>query len=59
LHDLQLHITLLQHAILVDGEADGEGDVVVVGDFMVLDLAAICATAVLGGRRVGEVPFYE
>ena len=59
MHNLKLDITLLQHAILDDGETDREGDVVVVGDFMVFDLAAVCATAVLGGRRVGEVPFYE
>jgi hypothetical protein len=56
LYDLELEGALLQHAILVHGKAHGQGDVVVVQDFVVAYRAAFCATAVLGSRRVREVP---
>jgi hypothetical protein len=59
LYYLELDPTLLQHATLVDGEADRESDFVVVGDFVVFHLAVICATAMLGGCRMREVPFYK
>jgi hypothetical protein len=52
LYDFELEEALLQHAVLVYGEPHGQGHVIVVLDFVVADGAALCATAVLSGRRV-------
>lgn len=59
LHNLKLNVAFLQHAALVHRQPDGQRRLVVVGNLVVLDGAAAGAAAVLGGRRVREVPFYK
>lgn len=58
LHDLELDIRLLQVPILVDGQTHGSFDLMVVGYFMVFDVALGGAAAVLCSYGVREVPFY-
>jgi hypothetical protein len=52
LYDFELQHALLQHAILVDSEPDGQRDVIVVEDFVIADGAAVGAAAMLGRTRV-------
>lgn len=59
LDNFKLDVALLQHAVLVHGKPDGECSLIVVGNFMVLYIAALCTTAVFGGCRVQKVPFHK
>lgn len=58
LHDFEIDVGLLQHAVAINRQADREDFGVVPGDFVLADDFFRGAAAVFGRCRGGEVPFY-
>jgi hypothetical protein len=58
LHDFEMNERFLEMVGLIDGEAYGDCAGVIPVYFVLLYGGAIGASAVLGGRGGGEVPFY-